>query len=245
MQDQSILSVVPFSFESYQIRTIDVDGEPWFVAADICAAISIASTGNAYSRLDDDEKGVRLVDTLGGSQNMTVVNESGLYSLILRSDKPEAKRFKKWVTSEVLPSIRKHGHYSVAPAAPVTDPMAILKLTFDALSQVSTRVESVEQTISTVEQSVTALTDTMRLHHWQCHELKAAVGKKAYQLNEEHGIGIKLLYPAVWGFVKRHFKVPVYTTIPAMRYDEALEIVKNVALEQLPDYVQNQAGGVQ
>ena len=85
-----------------------------------------------------------------------------------------------------------------APALP-TDPMAILKLTFDALEQSNKRIDAVEQ-------SVTKMLDTVRLHHWQCHELKSAVGKKAYQFNEEYGIGIKLLYPAVWGFVKRHFQ---------------------------------------
>lgn len=115
--------LMTFNFDGATIRTAaGVDGEPWFVAADVCAALDITNVGNATARLDDDEKGIRTVDTLGGAQQLTIVNESGLYSLILGSRKPEAKRFKKWVTAEVLPAIRKTGGYGVA-----ADPMAALK----------------------------------------------------------------------------------------------------------------------
>ena len=97
--------------DHYEFRTLDIDGEPWFVLADACRALGIRNPRDAASRLDDDEKGVAQIDTLGGSQAMRIINESGLYSLIIRSDKPEARRFKKWVTSEVLPSIRRTGGY--------------------------------------------------------------------------------------------------------------------------------------
>lgn len=103
--------VIPFSFEKKQVRTLLVNGEPWVVAADVCRVLSVANAARALSRLDDDEKGIHIVNTLGGAQNLSIVNESGLYSLILTSRKPEAKRFKKWVTAEVLPAIRKHGRY--------------------------------------------------------------------------------------------------------------------------------------
>jgi len=102
-----------FQFDSTEIRTIVKDGEPWFVAADVCAVLDINKHRDAASRLDDDERGPVVVDTLGGKQEMVAVNESGLYSLIMTSRKPEAKRFKKWVTSEVLPAIRKNGSYAV------------------------------------------------------------------------------------------------------------------------------------
>lgn len=77
----------------------------------MCKVLEISNSRNVSSRLETDEKGVTLVDTLGGTQQMTVINESGLYAVILRSDKPQAKPFRKWVTNEVLPSIRKHGAY--------------------------------------------------------------------------------------------------------------------------------------
>lgn len=100
-----------WSFEGSEIRTVELNGEPWWVLADVCAVLEISNSRNIAARLEDDEKGVTLVDTLGGAQNMTIVNESGLYSVILRSDKPQAKPFRKWVTGEVLPSIRRHGAY--------------------------------------------------------------------------------------------------------------------------------------
>lgn len=92
--------------------TTDEQGEPWFVAKDVCAILGLSNPRTSLALLDEDEKGVHTMDTPGGKQELTTVNESGLYSLILRSRKPEAKAFKRWVTSEVLPSIRKHGMYA-------------------------------------------------------------------------------------------------------------------------------------
>ena len=90
----------------------DDQGEPLFVLKDVCNALGITNTRNVSARLDEDMKGVRPVDTLGGTQQLTVINEVGLYEVIIRSDKPDATQFRRWVTSEVLPSIRKHGMYA-------------------------------------------------------------------------------------------------------------------------------------
>ena len=100
-----------FNYNSNEVRTVQQNGEPWFVLKDVCGILSIGNVADVYARLDTDEKGVGQIDTLGGRQNMSIINESGLYNVILRSDKPEAKPFRKWVTSEVIPSIRKHGAY--------------------------------------------------------------------------------------------------------------------------------------
>lgn len=106
-----------FNFDSYTVRTVlGQAGEPWFVAADVCDALGLGDTSKACSRLDDDEKLIRTMFVSGQNREVLTINESGLYSLILTSRKPEAKRFKKWVTSEVLPSIRKTGQYT-APKA--------------------------------------------------------------------------------------------------------------------------------
>ena len=94
-----------------KVRTVVKGEDVWFVAQDVCEVLGINKQRDAYSRLDEDERGSVVVDTLGGQQNVNAINESGLYSLILRSRKPQAKAFKKWVTGEVLPSIRKHGAY--------------------------------------------------------------------------------------------------------------------------------------
>lgn len=107
--------LMPFHFDGRQIRVVaDDDGVPWFVAADVCAVLAVGT--EQTRRLDEDEKGLRTVQTPGGAQDMVAVNESGLYSLVLTSRKPEARAFKKWITSEVLPAIRRTGSYSLAPA---------------------------------------------------------------------------------------------------------------------------------
>ena len=99
-----------------QVRTITKDGEPWFVAADVCRALEIDPT--ATRRLDEDEKNtLRLTQDIAGNPNVTVVNEPGLYSLVLGSRKPEAKAFKRWITHEVIPAIRKHGMYATPETA--------------------------------------------------------------------------------------------------------------------------------
>ena len=95
-----------------QIRVIDQNGDPWFVGKDVAEALGYSNSRKALSdHVDEEDKGVTKRDTLGGAQDMTIINESGLYSLILSSKLPSAKKFKRWVTSEVLPSIRKHGEY--------------------------------------------------------------------------------------------------------------------------------------
>lgn len=100
-----------WSYGNSEIRTIQKDGEPWWVLSDVCKVLELSSPHKVADRLEADEKGRNLIPTLGGMQEMTTVNESGLYAVILRSDKPQAKPFRRWATSEVLPSIRKHGAY--------------------------------------------------------------------------------------------------------------------------------------
>ena len=101
-----------FEYEDHdQFRVIDRNGEPWFILQDVAKRLGVKNPSDLAARLDEDEKGVAEIDTLGGKQKLRIINESGLYSAILGSNKPEAKRFKKWVTSEVLPSIRKTGSF--------------------------------------------------------------------------------------------------------------------------------------
>ncbi|MDO9766225.1 Bro-N domain-containing protein [Glaesserella parasuis] len=120
-----------FNFEQSSIRVIAVNNEPWFVAKDVCEAVNISNYRDAIERLDEDEKGVALTDTLGGQQEMNIISESGMYTLILRCRDAVKKgsvphRFRKWVTAEVLPQIRKTGQYSqnstqIVPLEPKPD----------------------------------------------------------------------------------------------------------------------------
>lgn len=111
---------MPFLFEGeHLVRVVKTgESEPWFVAADICRVLGIKNARDAASALDEDEKGVAITDTLGGRQEMLIISESGMYALVFRSRKESAVRFRKWVTGEVLPSIRKTGVYTNRPKPP-------------------------------------------------------------------------------------------------------------------------------
>ena len=112
--DKQSHSVIPFNFGDHLVRVImDDQADPWWVGRDVCRVLNLNDVNKAVSKLDDDEKGTNKVRTPGGDQNMIVINESGLYTLIIRSNKPEAKTFRRWVTHEVLPSIRKTGTYAM------------------------------------------------------------------------------------------------------------------------------------
>jgi len=104
-----------FDFEENPFRVIDHDGSPWFVPNDVCRTLDISNPRDAVSSLDEDERGVAIVDTLGGPQKINIISESGLYALIFKSRKEEAKKFRKWITSEVIPAIRQTGKYEIAP----------------------------------------------------------------------------------------------------------------------------------
>lgn len=102
-----------FNYDNNQVRTIMQDGEPWFVLKDVCKILNLSTPKRVAERLDNDEVSLtHLVDAIGRNQKTTIINESGLYSVILRSDKPQAKPFRRWVTHEVLPAIRKTGSYT-------------------------------------------------------------------------------------------------------------------------------------
>ena len=123
--DSTPTNVRAFNFEGADLRVLERTGEPWWVLSEISSLLEVSNSRDAARRLDDDEKGVGIIDTPGGPQETTIINESGLYSLILTSRKPAAKRFKKWVTAEVLPAIRKTGVYSVATIRPGRKPSLV------------------------------------------------------------------------------------------------------------------------
>lgn len=117
-----------FEFETLPVRVDTAeDGETWFVASDVCRVLDIAKPENAYIRLDDDERGTRTMGTPGGPQQVVMINEAGLYSLVLTSRKPQAKRFKRWVTHDVLPSLRTTGSYSLGEKLTVNQQISMSK----------------------------------------------------------------------------------------------------------------------
>ncbi len=128
-----------FQYKEVPVRTVLVDSEPWWVLADVCRVLEIENSRNVAARLDEDEKNtVHLADGIRGNPNVTAVSESGLYKVILRSDKPEAKEFTRWVTHEVLPSIRKHGGY-IAGQETMTDEELMARALLVADSKIKER----------------------------------------------------------------------------------------------------------
>ena len=176
-----------FNYDSKQVRTVIINGEPWWVAKDVCEILELSNVSMTVSRLDEDERGISNTYTLGGEQNMSIINESGLYSLVLRSNKPEAKKFKKWITSEVLPSIRKTGKYEVKkdPMAKLADAVLLaneiikekeLEL-LESQRQLEEQAPVVEQAnaiinckegvhISTIAKTLNPVTGQNRLYKW-------------------------------------------------------------------------------
>lgn len=133
-----------FQHDDWNVRVVDVDGEPWFVVADVCKSLSIANARDAVARLAEDGVGTAdIIDSLGRKQTANVVDESGLYELIFQSRRPEAKEFRRWVTREVLPQIRKTGGYGNTPALPQTHAAALRELA----DQVE-RAEAAEQQLA-------------------------------------------------------------------------------------------------
>ncbi|WP_229758750.1 BRO-N domain-containing protein [Peterkaempfera bronchialis] len=129
--------LVRLDFQGGEVRVVIIDGDPWWVASDVCGALDISQTHRALAGLDDDEKGRHTMTTPGGDQQVSIINEPGLYSLILRSRKPEAKAFKRWVVHEVLPTIRRTGRYAV-DERPASDLPVDMHAFLREVSQVAT-----------------------------------------------------------------------------------------------------------
>ena len=136
------------------IRTVMLEGEPWFVAVDVCRALDIRNNRDALNRLDDDEKGVSLIDTPGGQQELTIINEPGLYSLVLGSRKPEAKAFKHWITHDVIPAIRKTGSY-----APTLSPAELLVAQANLLLEQDKRMKALESNFVDMKDDIVDMND--------------------------------------------------------------------------------------
>lgn len=140
-------NVQPFTYKDHAVRVITIDGEPWFVLADLCKVLNLAKPSRVAMRIADDMKDAHLMSTLGGDQEMTTVSEAGMYEVIIQSDKPEAAAFRRWITSEVLPSIRKHGGYLTDEKIEdiLTDPDTIIQLATQLKAERSQRLDEDEK----------------------------------------------------------------------------------------------------
>lgn len=171
-----------FTYNNQGVRTVIKDGQPWFVAKDVCDILEISNNRDAVSRLDDDEKGVDFTDTPGGSQQVIIISESGLYSLVLTSNKPEAKQFKRWITHEVIPSIRKSGSYG----QPMTH-IRILQNAIQVLAEQEQRMQAIESQVQTVNHRINNL-DLTNIDGTPRQRLSVMIRKYAYDNGIPHQI---------------------------------------------------------
>lgn len=226
--------IVAFDFESNDVRVVmGEDGEPWFVAADVCAAMAINT--EQTRRLDDDEKGLRTVQTPGGQQEMVTINESGLYSLILTSRKAEAKRFKRWVTREVLPAIRKTGSYAApgsvaALPAPTQDRVTAILLIGEAVAKVPGVKYGIAMaaTLTCIHENTGLSVETMRRAlPPACNEPLAAVNPT--KLGEQIGLSARTvnLRLAALGYQERNDRDEWELTDAGRAWGEALPYSRN------------------
>lgn len=225
--------IVAFDFESNDVRVvIGQDGEPRFVAADLLSTLNLDR--KALERLDDDEKGVSSIHTPGGQQEMTVVNESGLFNLVLGSRKPEAKRFKRWVTHEVLPSIRKTGSYAVpgsvaALPAPTQDRVTAILMIGEAVAKVPGVKQGIAMaaTLTCIQENTGLSVETMRRALPACNDPLAAVNPT--KLGEQLGLSARAvnLRLSALGFQSRNDRDEWELTDAGQAWGEALPYSRN------------------
>lgn len=212
-----------FNFEGQQVRTLSTNYETWFVGKDVAEILGYKKARNAIAQHvdDEDKKEAPIQGTPGGTQSMTIINESGLYSLILSSKMPNAKRFKHWVTSEVLPSIRKTGSYQV-PQTPEEQ----LKLTMQVTNRLVGRVDKVEKDIKHIK-------DTAEVDEQERYELlqarkarvmKACGGEDSNYYQEKKA---KKVFAEFGRDFKKAFQIPRYDCLKKKLFDEAIEFTKN------------------
>lgn len=200
------------------VRSLMIDNEPWFVGKDVAEALGYKNVRDSLARhIDSDDKrdGVVIHDSMGREQKPIIINESGLYSLILSSKLPSAKKFKHWVTSEVLPTLRKTGSYAKVP----TDPRELLMLTIKAHEQTAQRVDVLEEKVSDLEKSTTI--DSSQQHTLEKVAKTTAIrtlggiDSRAYQLMS------RKIFSNIWRDYKNYFKLGSYRDTLKTDYENA------------------------
>lgn len=222
-----------------EIRTVVINGEPWFVAADVCRALEISNSRDAVQRLDEDEKGVVLTDTRGGQQSMTAINEPGLYVLVLGSRKPESKEFKRWITHDVIPTIRKTGGYvnndelfiETYFSQVEESTKAMLRATLATVREVNEKNRQLEQTVGVQSQQIAELQPKATYYDvvLQCEDLISITaiakdyGKSARWMNNYlHEKGVQYRQGDIW-LLYQTYAERGYTSTKTFKYEDGGE----------------------
>jgi len=215
-----------FKYDDQQLRTVLKNGEPWFVGGDACKILELDNISMAINRLDFDEREVSSIDTLGGTQDVLVINEPGLYSLILGSRKPEAKAFKRWITHDVIPSIRKTGSYStqLTPTEALLQSVQLLAKQERELNEVKQAQVKSQAVLVEHEFALTVLDQKIReeitLTTREQKQIQGAVNSKA------HNMGLPDVYRQIYGALKKHFLIPSYRDLRRSDLTKAFEFIR-------------------
>lgn len=210
-----------FNFNKKEVRTVVLNNEPYFVGKDVAEILGYNEPRKAISRHVDSEDGMKYpILTNGGTQEMTVINESGLYSLILSSKLPQAKEFKRWVTKEVLPTIRKTGSYNIP-----SNPMEALELMFETQKQSNEKLEEMDKRISNVENTTTIVS------HQQLALSRVASATAIRVLGGKNSDAYRCLskkvFSSMWHDYKEFFKIASYKDTLKTDYKRAIEYLEN------------------
>lgn len=205
-----------------EVRSLVINNEPWFVGKDVAEALGYKNSKNAVpTHVDEEDKLSTQIEYTGQKRNVTVINESGLYSLILSSKLPNAKKFKRWVTSEVLPTLRKTGSYAKAP----TDPRQLLKLTIEAHEQTAQRVDVLEEKVSSLEKSTTIDSSQQnileRIAKATVIRSLGGVDSRAYQLMS------RKIFSSIWRDYKNYFKLGSFRDTLKTEFENAKEYLES------------------
>ena len=209
-----------FNFEELPVRTLSIDGEPYFVGKDVADILGYSNSRKALlDHVDEEDKLTSRIVTAGQNRNQTIINESGLYSLIFSSKLESAKRFKRWVTSEVLPTLRKTGTYQVP-----SDPMQALKLMFKA-------TEQTKEEIATVKADVIDLKENQKLDTGDYNLLSRTINQRVAHIQKIHAITNQKqrseLFRDINSEVKKMTGATSRTNVRQKHFDDVLSMVAN------------------
>lgn len=209
-----------FNFEELPVRTLEVDGEPYFIGKDVADILGYANGRDALSKhVDAEDKLPSQIATAGQNRNVTIINESGLYSLIFSSKLESAKRFKRWVTSEVLPTLRKTGAYQVP-----SDPMQALRLMFEA-------TEETKQEIKNVKDDVIDLKENQKLDAGDYNFLTRTINQRVAHIQRLHAITNQKqrseLFRDINSEVKKMTGASSRTNVRQKHFDDVIEMIAN------------------
>lgn len=208
-----------FSFKNNQVRTVQIDNDAWFVGKDVATILGYSQTAKAVrDHVDEEDKGVSVLDTPGGQQRMTLINESGVYSLVFGSNLPNAKEFKRWVTKEVLPEIRRTGSYNVSET-----PEDKLVLTMEVTNRTVKRVNEIEKDVNDLKNNVLLDTGSYavigRLVSKRVHEY---LDDRRYPRNKNN---VSLLFSDINHGIKRIAGVSARSQIKNKDFEKVMQYI--------------------